>query len=447
MHAYHAQPPIRRSLPGTVPVNFYLLYLVKCSLREAPKFSQHHVYGIGSKHFYVLRTNQISLDQSKLTRVKAQTMSGINGNNQASVTNTSPTSFQLPVEVEKEIQNIKNNICSNEGAQTNRTGDAAAAASSGSASIEAPGPYDCICARGKMAMNHSGNRYFRSMVKRCSAAYEQCNSSLTKRSLLVSAIVNAIRAKGNGFIKQQTQYGDAGRSYWCEVSDHVAREKVGQLLRETLNKKYKSSHTAKKQRMRRVSNQVNESLASLFGSNPIIQATIDKLTQDAAKLSMKPICARNDTTATIAATNSASTHHDRRSLTHHISSQSFSSSASSVQQRDELLKQLFDDANIKMLREMKRDRSLLQRFLQATTTKTSTSTMERSSNLTRKSARRTGSPPIDESTKTSTSSSSIISDDDDDDESSDKKRNNTNQTKGNIKKRRKSSLSFNSSLY
>ena len=369
------------------------------------------------------------------------------------MTDLSTSSLQLPVEVEEEIQNIKNNHISNEGAKTYRAGNAAAgssdllqpaaaSSSGGSAFIEAPGPYDCICARGNMAMNHSGNKYFRSMVKRCSVAYEKCNNSLAKRSLLVSAIVNAIRAKGNGFIKQQkAQDGDggAGRSYWYEVGDHIAREKVGQLLRETLSKRYKSSHTAKKQRMKQVTNKVNESMDSLFGSNPIIRTTIAKLTHDVAKLSTKTKTktATNDTMTPIAATKPTSVHQDSNNFVSRKSSMSFSKSTTTVQQRDERLKKLFDDANIKMLQEMKRDRSLLHRFLQATTTTTSTSTLDRSSTLTTKAVKRTRSLPIDESAKISTYTSSIISDDDGDDESSNKKRKKTNQTKGNIKKRRK----------
>jgi len=86
-----------------------------------------------------------------------------------------------------------------------------------------PGPFDVICARGKEAYNHPGNKRFRSMIELSIEQYSKANSKLEK-SLIVTSIVGAVRdvASGGGFVKKE----DNGR--WVEVGDHLAREKIGQ---------------------------------------------------------------------------------------------------------------------------------------------------------------------------------------------------------------------------
>lgn len=83
-------------------------------------------------------------------------------------------------------------------------------------------PFDVICARGKMALNHSGNRRFRVIVKMHLERYSKAANKFEK-SLIVSQVVDSVResSPGGGFIKE-------ARGRWYEVGDHVAREKVGQ---------------------------------------------------------------------------------------------------------------------------------------------------------------------------------------------------------------------------
>ena len=85
-----------------------------------------------------------------------------------------------------------------------------------------PGEYDVICARGKRALGHLGNRRFRSMIEDNLEKYSRANSKLEK-SLIVSEIVDAVRASspGGGFIREKG-------GIWYEVGDHIAREKCGQ---------------------------------------------------------------------------------------------------------------------------------------------------------------------------------------------------------------------------
>jgi hypothetical protein len=105
-----------------------------------------------------------------------------------------------------------------------------------------PGPYDCICARGKAAANHAGNVRFRSLIHRFKNAYAQANTKVEK-SLVVSEIVDAVRGMSprGGFVKK---FGNT----WYEVGDSAAREKIGQCLRDSLHESYKSSTKAKKNR-------------------------------------------------------------------------------------------------------------------------------------------------------------------------------------------------------
>lgn len=85
-----------------------------------------------------------------------------------------------------------------------------------------PGPMDVICAKGKVALNHSGNQRFREMIRSRLEDYSNATSRLQK-SFIVSEIVNAVRQASpcGGFIKQKDRR-------WYEVGDHIAREKTGQ---------------------------------------------------------------------------------------------------------------------------------------------------------------------------------------------------------------------------
>jgi len=102
-----------------------------------------------------------------------------------------------------------------------------------------PGPFDVICARGKQAYNHQGNRYFRQIIHHATEKYSKVESKL-QRSMIVTDIVDAIRAKGNGFLRKNS------KGEWVECSDVMCREKVGQHFRNALGSKYKSSTKSKR---------------------------------------------------------------------------------------------------------------------------------------------------------------------------------------------------------
>ena len=91
-----------------------------------------------------------------------------------------------------------------------------------------PGPNDVICARGKRAFNHPGNRRFRNMVESYMERYSMAATKLEK-SMLVSQIVDGVRhADPPGGFLRESEDEVTGCSRWYEVGDAVAREKVGQ---------------------------------------------------------------------------------------------------------------------------------------------------------------------------------------------------------------------------
>ncbi|CAB9509376.1 Nitrilase family, member 2 [Seminavis robusta] len=102
-----------------------------------------------------------------------------------------------------------------------------------------PGPYDVICARGKQAFDHEGNKRFRAIVKMNRDAYAD---ALTKyhKSQIVSKITCAIRhaSPDGGFVKLIN-------NRWHEVGDRTAKEKIGQTFRDLLDQQYSSSTKAK----------------------------------------------------------------------------------------------------------------------------------------------------------------------------------------------------------
>lgn len=107
----------------------------------------------------------------------------------------------------------------------------------------APGRFDVICARGSAAANHVGNLRFREIIRQKLSHYNTAKTKLEK-SLLVTSIVDAVRdyTPDGGFIKQDNN------GQWYDVGDALAREKIGQCIRDQLHSKYKSSTKAKKQR-------------------------------------------------------------------------------------------------------------------------------------------------------------------------------------------------------
>jgi hypothetical protein len=136
-----------------------------------------------------------------------------------------------------------------------------------------PGPFDVICARGKQAWNHSGNKLFRSIIDQTAVKYARSTSKL-QRSIIVSDVVDAIRSRGNGFVTLCKKTGQ-----WTESGDHLAREKVGQMTRDALSNKYSSSTQAKKLRHKKDDAKISQNLQAVVHSNEDVSYTMLKLSE------------------------------------------------------------------------------------------------------------------------------------------------------------------------
>ncbi|CAB9501121.1 Nitrilase family, member 2 [Seminavis robusta] len=113
----------------------------------------------------------------------------------------------------------------------------------------APGPNDVICARGKVAVKHSGNKKFMEIAKLFLNRYKECTTKVDKTGI-VSEIIAKVEESSpdGGFVKK---VGDK----WFLADLQLKREKISQALRNQLSTKYKSSTKAK-----RIQRQVKESM-------------------------------------------------------------------------------------------------------------------------------------------------------------------------------------------
>eukprot|EP00980_Cylindrotheca_fusiformis_P015704 scaffold4529_cov121-Cylindrotheca_fusiformis.AAC.8 len=104
-----------------------------------------------------------------------------------------------------------------------------------------PGKWDVICQRGKECFEHGkrrtssasvGNRRFRTIIEQHLDTYMEVMSR-SQKTKIVSTIVRDIRARasqsGGGFVRK-----DLLTRRWLKVSDKLAREKVGQALRDAI---------------------------------------------------------------------------------------------------------------------------------------------------------------------------------------------------------------------
>jgi hypothetical protein len=93
--------------------------------------------------------------------------------------------------------------------------------------LASPSKFDVICARGSSAAKHVGNLRFREIIRQSLPRYNAAKTKMEK-SLIVTSIVDAVRdsSPNGGFIKQDRN------GMWYDVGDAIAREKVGQNMRD-----------------------------------------------------------------------------------------------------------------------------------------------------------------------------------------------------------------------
>ena len=106
-----------------------------------------------------------------------------------------------------------------------------------------PTQYDVLCGRGRKCYVHAGNRNMRDIVQANLAKYSASSSKMEKGHIISLVYEEICEQAGiGGFIKNDEQ----GR--WYDVGEFLAREKVSQAFRDSLQEKYKSSTASKKKR-------------------------------------------------------------------------------------------------------------------------------------------------------------------------------------------------------
>ena len=135
---------------------------------------------------------------------------------------------------------------------------------------------DVICGRGKHCFNHPGNRKFRYLVETFLSSYAEASCKLEK-SIVVSRIVDEVRrnSPNGGFVKQ-----DYNSGHWREVGDRLAREKVGQVLRDSLHYYYRSSTESKRKRRKVEQVEQQDRMSLMIDRNEKVRAVMTKLVQE-----------------------------------------------------------------------------------------------------------------------------------------------------------------------
>lgn len=134
-----------------------------------------------------------------------------------------------------------------------------------------PTDMDVVCARGRQAQLHPGNQRFKRIITDHHKAYFNAASKMHK-TIVVSNIIDAVRMNGD-FVRVNTKTG-----VYETISERLAREKVGQGLRDMLHLKYSSSTKAKKRRKIEQQKIQDEQLHKIVMCNIGVQKLMNDLT-------------------------------------------------------------------------------------------------------------------------------------------------------------------------
>lgn len=130
-----------------------------------------------------------------------------------------------------------------------------------------PGRNAVICGRGKACTSSPGNKKLRSYVDSFAKSYGSA-SNKEQKSKIVSTIISLIEEpEGGAFVKFE-------ESTWWKVDEAYAREKIGNLFRDVLHTKYRSSSKAKQARKHKAAAVVSG------GFNEEIESIATKLSMD-----------------------------------------------------------------------------------------------------------------------------------------------------------------------
>lgn len=102
---------------------------------------------------------------------------------------------------------------------------------------------DIIVGRLKIAQSHSGNLRFNEISNAFLEEYKQSVEDRGRKSQILAKTYDAVRRANGRFVKL-----DSSSKRWYQVTNAVARERIGQQYRDSLKDYYKSSLAHKKKR-------------------------------------------------------------------------------------------------------------------------------------------------------------------------------------------------------
>lgn len=95
-----------------------------------------------------------------------------------------------------------------------------------------PSSRDVICARGKQAFLHPGNKRFREIIAMNITSYASAESKNEKSSIVWRIIEDVGTGANGGFVKYCST-----QKLWYRLGDAASKEKVGQTIRELITQK------------------------------------------------------------------------------------------------------------------------------------------------------------------------------------------------------------------
>lgn len=110
-----------------------------------------------------------------------------------------------------------------------------------------PTALDVVCARGKEAYMHPGNKRYRDIISKYLKNYIKAETKNEKSSIVLKIVQEVRNDAPAGFIRFCNI-----ENLWYEIGDESSREKVGQTIRETLTQQDPLKRA--KQRMKRALN-------------------------------------------------------------------------------------------------------------------------------------------------------------------------------------------------
>lgn len=100
-----------------------------------------------------------------------------------------------------------------------------------------PTDQDVICAKGRDAKMHPGNKFLRACIISQLEEY-RTSTSRAERSFVVSQIIKQVQQRGGLFVRKV-------KGGWADIGSANSREKVGATFRDFLHEHYRSSTKAK----------------------------------------------------------------------------------------------------------------------------------------------------------------------------------------------------------